>query len=497
MIKTKHNTGGVNVDKCLYNAHELYADDVAKTFAMEEKIRNAVGQLYCSDPECHAPVIYKHGKAKRAHFAHKNSNDVCCYDTYSKNLNEFKRNLRDMLYEQLNSIGVTCSKDVRISKEYKHISELGIQIEASTYLIDILNPRTYKTMAQMREHYAKNHAIAVPLIIDTPYFEPFNLQQQSSSILKYWLQYSQMRNVLVYSAEWHEFYLCKYNDKHYDIPHITRLYHVYFKDTYITKIDIKDLKFDTVNGFTTFKFEGMYQAWLNDKEKQVQEYKRAEAERQKNLAESRRKEEEALRIRRAKEAEDRRKIAETRARMREENLRIQAERRAAETAANANANSITNTGRVQEQVRVQEQIQENQKPKAEEHTKVDEIPKAEAIAPLEAAYKALVQEGCFIDTDKNGKRVKVPIDDVYIPVCNTRYVQSLTATEMATLIEKAIHGDVVAYKHLHNVCKNMNAAETNTLAAYWHKYDKLNTEKQTLEIYYKAKVICTLITKCL
>ena len=48
------------MDKCIYNKKIINSFDVAADIDLEMEIRQC-NSLKCSDPECNAPVRYKHG----------------------------------------------------------------------------------------------------------------------------------------------------------------------------------------------------------------------------------------------------------------------------------------------------------------------------------------------------------------------------------------------------------------------------------------------------
>lgn len=141
----------------LLNGKIISAYEISKDYSLEKSIRFASdnGELRCSDPDCQYPhVIYRHGKTKIAHFAHKNKGS-CDYSEFDKKNPSYLHPIREMLLSHFQSLGYKVQIEKKIlDHHYTHIFiEIphgnNIAIELAT------NSITLPDISELTEEYDK------------------------------------------------------------------------------------------------------------------------------------------------------------------------------------------------------------------------------------------------------------------------------------------------------------------------------------------------------
>lgn len=161
------------MDRCVYNDAILYAEDAIEDFELEKTIRNAGRYDLLGCHGCSAPVILKRGEKRKAHFAHKKSNETCeyyeHYKKFSKRLMQ-TLNIKERLYKHFSNL---FQDGYRVTKDEKtvdgHWSDIAIYSIARDkyFAIDIMDKRmTQKDVSDIHDKYAKKDISYDIIIID-------------------------------------------------------------------------------------------------------------------------------------------------------------------------------------------------------------------------------------------------------------------------------------------------------------------------------------------
>lgn len=99
----------------MWNGQLLDADNVAKDFEFEKKIRieGANHKINCIDTECKSYIHYKHGEKRGPHFFHEN-NSECAYTQFEKQDTPQKAKVRNTLYEHFKELNYDVIREARL-----------------------------------------------------------------------------------------------------------------------------------------------------------------------------------------------------------------------------------------------------------------------------------------------------------------------------------------------------------------------------------------------
>lgn len=271
------------MDKCLYNGEIIYASDVAKEgIDYETEIRKS-NQLICCDPECKGHIIYKSGKIKVAHFAHKSGNTHCYYNNYASKMSKLFKDIRDTVSTRLRHITDTINYqtdiDVRISKNYKHITPITV-CGTSKFAIDIMRcNRKAAYLDTMREEYKNLDYTPLPIVVED-ISNHFNASYDTYFTLRYWLNYSKSKTVLIYNENEEHYNLCRLDEDTYSFNKI--IDKELANNVFVQPISISELQL-TENGFTVLGFDDMFIKWQTNKRKKLSEHIKSNSMKMLNL----------------------------------------------------------------------------------------------------------------------------------------------------------------------------------------------------------------------
>ncbi len=261
------------MDKCLYNGKIIYAVDVAKAGIDHETEIRKSHMLKCCDPECDGELIYRGGPIKVAHFAHKAGNLNCCYNEYSSKMTGTLKSIRDSLFDRLkdleNKVGCSIDYDCRLSKDYRHITPISVCGRFS-FAIDIMRcNKTANELDRMRLEYGRVRYIPLPVIIED-ISENFNSKLDTYYTLRYWLNYSKNKTVLIFNQNNERYYLCRLDEDKYlfennDVSLISDL------DVFVHEIRLSDLNI-TEKGYEVCGFNELFSKWQDAKREDLRRY---------------------------------------------------------------------------------------------------------------------------------------------------------------------------------------------------------------------------------
>jgi len=103
------------MENAIWNGEIYIASEVSKVYVSEKEIRRASkkNQLRCPDPDCLNPIlVYRHGKIKKAHFAHKIECE-CEYLDFDHAYTNSTRAVKDRLYRVLKEKGFDVLSEVK------------------------------------------------------------------------------------------------------------------------------------------------------------------------------------------------------------------------------------------------------------------------------------------------------------------------------------------------------------------------------------------------
>ncbi|MCI7766367.1 MAG: hypothetical protein MSJ26_00060 [Oscillospiraceae bacterium] len=141
------------MEKCCLDGKIIYSFEVAESYEFEKEIRFC-RELVCCDPECNAPVIYKHGAVRRPYFAHANSAEICPYDCSERKNSELFKKLREMVFLAMKKrYGSAVRMDALIIGG--HYTPVAVCLENARYAIDIADRRiTAAVLSERRQAYS-------------------------------------------------------------------------------------------------------------------------------------------------------------------------------------------------------------------------------------------------------------------------------------------------------------------------------------------------------
>lgn len=166
------------MERCLYKGKPLYAFEVKGKFEFEKEIRENSCELFCCDPGCGAPVMYRHGVQRAAHFAHKSNKHNCAYDRYCRSLSAVFRQVRDMMKPVLVRLaekhGLIIAADQKIQTSPVHYTAFTLTGRNLKIAVDIID-RSIRAMdmEKRRQHYMQNGYKMVQIIVDQLHTTPF------------------------------------------------------------------------------------------------------------------------------------------------------------------------------------------------------------------------------------------------------------------------------------------------------------------------------------
>lgn len=115
------------MDKCIYNGKVINSFDIAADIDLEMMFRQC-SELQCCDPECNAPVRYRHGKIRIPHFAHITANTECDYERYSSKKSDVFQKVQKEIYEILKrKYPQSVEINIKLIKSPPHYTPISIR----------------------------------------------------------------------------------------------------------------------------------------------------------------------------------------------------------------------------------------------------------------------------------------------------------------------------------------------------------------------------------
>jgi len=138
----------------VYNGNKIIAFEVAaKSEVFETSIRQASAhsELKCPDPECRSVVIYKHGKEKGPHFAHKTVGD-CDYEMFERQDTKIYQEIRRKIYTYLKKQRYNVTIETKVIPH--HITHLMIECNNEKIAIELCTAKiTSSKVLELEKQY--------------------------------------------------------------------------------------------------------------------------------------------------------------------------------------------------------------------------------------------------------------------------------------------------------------------------------------------------------
>lgn len=247
------------MDKCIYNGKIINSFDIAADIDIEMEIRQSK-ELQCCDPECNAPVRYRHGKVRIPHFAHLNGNTNCDYEKYSSAKSDVFRRVQQEVYEVLKKKFLkSVDTDVKLIRSPAHYTPIIINGTENNFAIDITDKRiTANTLQSRKETYSELGYNNIQIIVD----ESTNCELSESNDLylpiRYELNKSANRSAVVYDKNSKRYYYLRFdNDRSYN--------HFYSDNVISREFDINEIELSE-NGLYVPRLDNEYEKWIENRQ---------------------------------------------------------------------------------------------------------------------------------------------------------------------------------------------------------------------------------------
>lgn len=264
------------MDKCIYKGKVINSFDIAADIDLEMEIRQC-DTLQCCDPECNAPVRYKHGKIRIPYFAHLVTNKECDYDRYSSKKSDVFKKVQHEIYDVLKrKYPQAVDIDIKLIKEPPHYTPIILKGRKSNFAIDITDKQiTAKTLQSRKEAYAAFGYIGMQMIID----EAANCELSESTDLylpvRYELNKSSNHSTVVYDKSSKKYYYLFYDSNEYNNAHLRN--NVISREFTISELSI------TAKGISVPRLDNEFSEWTENRKNSHLEYleslKKVEAQR--------------------------------------------------------------------------------------------------------------------------------------------------------------------------------------------------------------------------
>lgn len=253
------------MDKCIFNGKVINSFDIASDLDLEMTIRQC-NNLQCCDPECNAPVRYRHGKIRIPHFAHITANTECDYDRYSSKKSYVFQEVQHEIYETLKRKNIqTVDIDIKLIKSFSHYTPIVLSDNKSNFAIDITDKRiTANTLQSRKEAYSKLGYNGIQIIID----DATNCELSESDNLylpvRYELNKSANNSAVIYDRFSKKYFYLRYDKNYYGN-------HFYWNNVISREFSINEITF-TSEGLSVPRLENEYEEWIENRKTRYQEY---------------------------------------------------------------------------------------------------------------------------------------------------------------------------------------------------------------------------------
>lgn len=271
------------MDKCIYNGKVINSFDIAADIDLEMMFRQC-SELQCCDPECNAPVRYRHGKIRIPHFAHITANTECDYERYSSKKSDVFQKVQQEIYEILKrKYPQSVEIDIKLIKSPPHYTPIILKDIRSDLAIDITDKRiTANTLQSRKEAYSKLGYKGIQIIIDEAMDNELSESHDLYLPVRYELNKSANNSAVVYDKISAKYYYLRYDDNKYE--------HTFYINNVISKeFSIDEIKF-TEQGLSVPRLDNEYKKWIENRQNKDNEYLKAirkAEEQRKRIAEER------------------------------------------------------------------------------------------------------------------------------------------------------------------------------------------------------------------
>lgn len=253
------------MDKCIYNGRIVNSFDIAANLDIEMEIRQSK-ELYCCDPECNAPVRYRHGKIRIPHFAHLMGNTECDYEKYSSKKSDIFQRVQQEVYDVLKmKYSSAADIDVKLIRSPAHYTPIVLNSAKSNLAIDITDKRiTANTLQFRKETYSDLGYYGIQIIID----EASDCELSESSDLylpvRYEINKSENNSAVVYNKSSRKYYYLRYENN-------PKYKHFYYNDVFSREFNINEIDF-TEKGLSVPRLDIEFEKWVAQREKEYNEH---------------------------------------------------------------------------------------------------------------------------------------------------------------------------------------------------------------------------------
>lgn len=253
------------MDKCIYNGRIINSFDIAADIDIEMEIRQCK-ELYCCDPECNAPVRYKHGKIKIPYFAHLAENSKCDYEKYSSQKSDIFQRVQQEVYEVLKmKYSNAADIDVKLIRSPAHFTPIIFNGTEHSFAIDITDKRIKASVLQSRkDKYSSLGYNIIQIIID----EAVNCELSERNNLlfpvRFELNKSANNSAVIYDTSSRKYYYLRYDNN-------TMYEHFYFNNVISREFSINEIEF-TEKGFSVPRLDIEFEKWVAQREKRYNEH---------------------------------------------------------------------------------------------------------------------------------------------------------------------------------------------------------------------------------
>ena len=288
------------MENAKWNGNFYTATEIAESYELEKIIRKASGrkELRCVDPDCNSPILrYCHGEIKCAFFAHLN-NCTCDYAEFDKENTQVIRQVKRNIFNNFSSRGLDVQLEVKLlPRHYTHL--LFTIPNGKKIAVELGTQRTTANKIEYLSEQYKNIDIDVKWIVVSNFQTPVK-ENETFFIKRYLLNESKMKDILILNWDGTEVtqYIVDPNEYRYNGKNLRS---VNYPDIYSETTDLSQLVFDDeelcIEGFYS-----RYQGWLVRKRKAfnkkiaeteevksrlLEQKKRIQAEREKELSKQR------------------------------------------------------------------------------------------------------------------------------------------------------------------------------------------------------------------
>lgn len=253
------------MDKCIFNSKVINSFDIASDIDLEMIIRQC-NDLQCCDPECNAPVRYRHGKIRIPHFAHITANTECDYDRYSSKKSDVFQKVQQEIYEILKrKCPQAVDIDMKLIRSPSHYTPITINDGISNFAVDITDKRiTANTIQFRKEAYSVLGYTGIQIIIDEAMNCEFSETDDFYLPVRYELNKSANHSAVVYDKASKKYFYLRYDINRYDNS-------FYTNNVISREFNINEIEF-TSEGVSVPRLDNEYASWIENRHNRYIEY---------------------------------------------------------------------------------------------------------------------------------------------------------------------------------------------------------------------------------